>query len=111
MGKDFLGREIQTNQLQKFFASPAQTAALVYGRRRIGKTELIKHSLSKSSAVSIYYECKETSEENNVKSLSEIISEALELPSLGFTSFEALLNFLFRQSLDRDFVFVIDEFP
>ncbi len=40
---------------------------------------------------SLYYECKETSEINNVKSFSEIIAENFGLPPLAFDSFESTL--------------------
>lgn len=111
MYEDFLGRENQKKQIKGFLESPRQTAALVYGRRRIGKTGLIKHCLSEFSETAIYYECKETSEENNVKSLAEIVSERLGFPLLSFSSFEQILDFLFKQSVGKNLVFVVDEYP
>jgi hypothetical protein len=49
--------------------SPRQNVTLVYRRRHVGKGELIKQALMQDAPVSIYYECKETSEENDVASL------------------------------------------
>ena len=66
----FFGRKENIKAISKFFNSDKDNAALIYGRRRVGKTELIKHCLKATKTTSIYYECKETSEINNVKSLS-----------------------------------------
>ena len=71
-GEIFFGRKENIKAISKFFNSDKDVAALIYGRRRVGKTELIKHCLKKIITTSIYYECKETSELNNVKSFSEI---------------------------------------
>ena len=49
----------------------------------------------------VYYECKETSELNNVESFSEIISESFGLPPLAFNSFEAPLAFLYKQAAEK----------
>lgn len=106
----FLGRKEQINTIIKFLSSDKNNAALIYGRRRVGKTELIKHCLNEISATTIYYECKETSESNNVESFSEIISEKFGLPPLAFDSFEAALSFLYKQAIEKEIVVVIDEY-
>ena len=111
-GKEiFLGREEQKKILAKFFEAETKNFALVYGRRRIGKTELIKHCARESKIKSIYYECKETSEYNNCRTLSEIISEEFSFPPLAFSNFEEILNFMFKQASEREMIFVIDEYP
>lgn len=84
---------------------------MVYGRRRVGKTELLKHCLKKGTISSVYYECKETSEENNISGVSEIIGDALALPPLAFSSFEQVLEFLFRRAGESPLIFVLDEYP
>ena len=60
---------------------------------------------------SIYYECKETSEQNNVGSISEIISETFGFPPLAFSSFEEVLTFLYKQAKEKNLIVVIDEYP
>ena len=47
---------------------------------------------------SIYYECKQTTEQNNVGSLSELVGEAFDFPKPAFADMESLLRFLFRTS-------------
>lgn len=111
MDEAFLGRKENVKAISKFFNSDKDNAALIYGRRRVGKTELIKHCLKGTKTTSIYYECKETSEINNVISLSEIIAETFGLPPLAFDTFEASLAFLYKQARDKDLILVIDEYP
>lgn len=61
----FYGREKQRKQIHKMMASDDQMAALIYGRRRIGKSDLIKQCLRESEVRSIYYECKQTNIEED----------------------------------------------
>ena len=107
----FLGRKEQIKKIEQFFKSNINKTALIYGRRRVGKTELIKHCLKEAKMTSIYYECKETSEQNNVGSISEIISETFGFPPLAFSSFEEVLTFLYKQATEKNLVVVIDEYP
>ena len=107
----FFGRKENIKAISKFFNSDKDAAALIYGRRRVGKTELIKHCLKEINTTSIYYECKETSEPNNIKSLSEIIAETFGLPPLAFDSFESTLAFLYKQAAEKELILVIDEYP
>ena len=48
------------------FRADGQRISLIYGRRRIGKSELIKQVLKETDRKSIYYECKQTTEQNNI---------------------------------------------
>lgn len=111
LDEPFLGRKENIKAISDFFNSDKDNAALIYGRRRVGKTELIKHCLKATKTTSIYYECKETSEMNNVKSLCEIISEIFDLPPLAFDTFEATLSFLYKQAKEKELILVIDEYP
>ncbi len=52
------------------------TTSLIFGRRRVGKSESIKTALKNNSSVKIYYECKEVSEKSNVDGLSDILSQS-----------------------------------
>lgn len=107
----FWGRDEYKKQLDDFFSYGHQNVALVYGRRRVGKTQLIKHCVSSLKTTSLYYECKETSEDNNVKSLAEIVSDSFGFPLLSFSSIEQILDFIFKQALEKDVVLILDEYP
>ena len=94
----FYGRDLQKKRLLDLYKKNEQMISLIYGRRRIGKSELIKQSLKETEVRSIYYECKQTTESNNVESLSELIGDFFEFPKPSFGSIEDVLNFLFKKS-------------
>ena len=111
IGEVFFGRKENIKAISRFINSDNYDAALISGRRRVGKTELSTHCLKRTKTTSIYYECKETSELNNVKSLCEIISETFGLPPLAFDTFESTLAFLSKQAAQKELILVIDEYP
>ena len=107
----FYGREKQKKTLLNMFEKKEQIISLIYGRRRIGKSELIKQSLKETDVQSIYYECKQTTERNNVESLSELISDAFGFPKLSFVDIEDLLNYMFKKAEEVPLILVFDEYP
>lgn len=107
----FYGREKQKKQIHNILKKNSQMVALIYGRRRIGKSELIKQCLFESAAESIYYECKQTTEMNNVESISELLCEKLGFLGLGFSGIEAVLKFAFEQAKEKNLILVLDEYP
>ena len=107
----FYGRETERKKLNTMFHSNGQMISLIYGRRRIGKSELIKQVLKEADIKSIYYECKQTTEQNNVDSLAELIGEAFDFPKPAFKDMEHLLQFLFKKSEQEPLIFVLDEYP
>ena len=106
----FIGRKTELAKLKTFFKDELSHCALIYGRRRIGKSELIKQSIKEFGNNGLYYECKQTSEKNNVESLSEILSYQLGFPKLAFNSLEELVDFLFKYSKDKKIILVLDEY-
>lgn len=108
---EFIGRKEQLKKLDKIMQTKEMTFALIYGRRRVGKSELVKQALSKSNVRNLYYECKQVAEESNVNGLSEIVSETMELPKLGFSDIESLLQYIFELSTKEKLVLVLDEYP
>lgn len=106
----FYGREAERKKLNTMFHSDGQKISLIYGRRRIGKSELIKQVLKGTDLKRIYYECKQTTEQNNVDSLSELIGEAFNFPKPAFENIENLLRFLFKSSEQKPLILVLDEY-
>lgn len=109
---EFIGRMREQAKLREQFSSPAQNATLVYGRRRVGKSELILHAMRQTADVrTIYYECRQTTAESNVSSLSEVIGSAFDMPPLAFANIEAALRFVFERASNEKIVLAIDEYP
>lgn len=107
----FIGRTTQLKQLKKEMTSEGMRMSLIYGRRRVGKSELVKQAVKESGVRSIYYECKQVTEASNARSICDVISETLGLPVLGYTSIESLLDYVFTLSESENLVFVLDEYP
>lgn len=107
----FYGREVERKKLYSMFHTDGQMIALIYGRRRIGKSELIRQALKETEIRSIYYECKQTTERNNVDSLSELVGEVFNFPKPMFADMESLLKFLFERSEKEPLILVLDEYP
>ncbi len=97
----FIGRTEELKKINRNLKANHFSLTLIYGRRRIGKSELVKQALKESDGIKIYYECKEVAEKSNVNGLSEVLSEVLSLPKLRFDSFEAILKYIFELSKER----------
>ena len=107
----FIGRENEKKKLINTLNKNYSETILIYGRRRVGKSELIKQCLKEIDDTSIYYECKQTTEINNVESLASLISEQFHYPKLAFSNLEALLSFLFEKAIENKMILVLDEYP
>lgn len=107
----FIGRAEELKRIQTFLNSDHTNLAVVYGRRRVGKSLLLKEALRSSGIRSVYMECRRTSEQNNVSLLAELAGAAMGVPALSADSFEALLETLFSLGRYEPLVLVLDEYP
>ncbi|MEM3718314.1 ATP-binding protein, partial [Thermofilum sp.] len=80
--------------------------ALIFGRRRVGKTRLVLEFIKNKRAV--YLLAADSTLEYNLAKFSEELSERFSVPGLRFRDFEELFRFIEGRS-DVDIV-VIDEF-
>ena len=111
MAKDsFFGRQNELNKLYSFFSKKGFLACLIYGRRRIGKSELIKYSIKDEKDKIIYFEAKQTTEKNNIDSLTELICEKLNVDFIHFNTIEEALKYLFEYSIKNKLILIIDEY-
>ena len=107
----FYGRKRELTQLKKLISSDDMLMGLIYGRRRIGKSELVKQAIKESGIKSIFYECKQVTEVSNVQSMCEVLSDVLGLPKLGYMKAEEIIDYIFKLSKEESIVFVLDEYP
>lgn len=86
-------------------------ATLVYGKRRVGKTRLIREALKEQQNKTVlYYECIKGTVKENVDAFVKVLLEAGVLTfTSSFDSFQDVFAFL--NSVPRSFVVVIDEYP
>ena len=111
MKTKFIGRKEFLNKLKKQVDTDEMSFSLIYGRRRVGKSELVKETLRCANEKSIYFECKQVAEESNVASLSAIVSDVMGLPKLGYTDIESLLDYIFKLAVNEKLILVLDEYP
>lgn len=106
----FIGRNNELFIVQKFLNKTGQQNMLIYGRRKIGKTYLIKKALENFEGIKIHYQCKTSSYDNTLKELNNLITTALKLSyPINFTSIDEQLDFLFKRN--EKIVLVLDEYP
>ncbi len=108
---EFIGREEEIKTIENILNRKGYQGCLIYGRRRMGKTELVKHCLLNMSIPTIMYQCKESSEKDNTNQLTKLIKEILNIKYVSFESFMDCINFVFDYSKDHEIYFVLDEYP
>ena len=108
----FVGREKELFDLNKRYQSDKFEFAVIYGRRRVGKTTLINEFVKDKE--SIVYSATETNSRKNLIDLSKSIyalSSDYENTSGMFLDFQTALEAVFQIAKKRRIVFVIDEYP
>lgn len=111
MYMEFIGRKKEIEIIDNLLDSKGFKGAIVYGRRRLGKTELLKHCLFKRNKKTIYYQCSQTNEETNVKRFIELIEYQFNVSNLSFSSFEEALRYVIKNFSNEKLYIVIDEYP
>ena len=107
----FIGRNTELKTLDKLYRSNKFEFAVIYGRRRVGKTALI-NEFSKDKDT-IFFTGVETNAKQNLENFSRCIMEyqtGFALDS-SFASFQAALEYVFQLAQEKRLVLVIDEYP
>ena len=109
----FIGRERELDSLNSLYASGKFEFVVLYGRRRVGKTELIKRFIDGKKA--IYFTGVESNAKQNLENLSGSIFEYAgglsKDAGVSFSSFQAALENAFRLAEKERVVLAIDEYP
>ena len=106
----FIGREKELEELTEKINNDCFESILIYGRRRIGKTELIKEAIKSANSKVIYYECKRAFFDDNLKDFNKVVNSALNA-EFSFDSFRKILKYIFELSKEQKLILIIDEFP
>ncbi len=107
----FIGRERELNSLEKLYASDKFEFAVIYGRRRVGKTALINHFIRNKKA--IYFMGVESNDKQNLENFSKNILEygvGIQVDT-AFLSFQAALEYVFQLAEKERLILAIDEYP
>lgn len=110
MGK-FVGRVEELKKLNMLYNTPGFNMAVIYGRRRIGKSTLITEFIKDKKA--IYYVATKVGTERNVELLEAEVLKVLAptLKNVTFKTIEDLLSFIGDYASEEKLIFVIDELP
>ncbi len=107
----FIGRENELNTLNKLYNSEKLEFAVIYGRRRVGKTALIREFTKDKST--IFFTGVETNAKQNLDNFSSCIMEYNTgfNVNTSFSTFQAALEHVFALSKTKRIILVIDEYP
>ena len=106
----FIGRQRELSALTEELSNwKKRTAVLVYGKRRVGKSTLIREAAKSFDGVVINYLCVTSTFEGNLELIYKAVSDALALPNIKFDSLFAMMDYL--KTLDKKILLIIDEYP
>lgn len=111
MIQQFVNRLAELDFLERRYAEDAAQLIIIYGRRRVGKTELIEKFIQKKKA--LYFLCTKDSLRENSKELKRKFYELTGREyflQLETDSFFDLLKYLVDEIKNEKLVIVFDEF-
>jgi hypothetical protein len=111
MFKQFVDRKQELEWFEKNYRKKENSFLILYGRRRVGKTELIKQFIKDKPH--IYFLAGTKTEKENILELQQLMAEFLKdniFNKIQFTSWEELFK-EFVKKTKKPIIIAIDEFP
>lgn len=108
----FINREKELKSLNEAWKKNSAQFFVIYGKRRVGKTELIKHFLS--SKPGIYYLADKRRAKDQLFELGQICGTYFKdtiLQSNGFKDWLEFFAYIKSKVSNKSFVLAIDEYP
>lgn len=108
----FFGRDKELESLNEMYKSNRFEFAIIYGRRRVGKTSLIKEFCKDKKF--IYFLSREADGEINLKNFSRDIYYTSEQHLVGkanFNDWESAFDYIYNISKNERIILAIDEYP
>lgn len=109
--RPFYGREFELSALEKLYGKPGFQLVVLFGRRRIGKTTLIRRFIQDKPA--IFFTAQEANDKLNLSEFSKAVYARFDMPVTAgaFTAWGDAFSFLAQRASAERFVLVMDEFP
>ncbi len=108
----FINRQSELNLLEKYYQSDRAELFVLYGRRRVGKTELLAHFCQGKRHV--FFVADQVPEQilrvNLSKAMNDVIFGAGQVSAV-YNTWDDLLTTLAKQAQSERLVVVLDEFP
>lgn len=106
----FIGREKELTLLNDLYKSEKFEFLVLYGRRRVGKTSLLKEFSDKHSGV--FFSAQEKNDFLNLIDFSHCVLSHFKDDYLGeFKTWEVAFEYISKRCVDEKLVLIIDEFP
>lgn len=106
----FFAREKELELLREKLDNDRFESILIYGRRRIGKTELIRQAATSFHGRYIYYECKRSLLGDNISALNAELKRVYHI-DYGFDTIRSAIKYVFDCAMQEKTLLVIDELP
>ncbi|MDO8553607.1 MAG: ATP-binding protein [Candidatus Micrarchaeota archaeon] len=103
----FINREEELKFLEERYVQNKPQFIVIYGRRRVGKTELIKEFIEEKN--SIYFLAEKGKNGVNFERFSQRIAEASGHDGISFKGWKEAFEYLKKQN--KKWIIAIDEFP
>ena len=106
----FVGRKKELAILEKLYKKSSFEMAVVYGRRRVGKTRLISEFAKGKKT--IFFSAKEVNDRLNINGFLQAVQELVGehfLPNID--NWEDAFNYLYEKTRGSKIVLIIDEYP
>ena len=107
----FINRKEELKQLNNAWKTKKPQFYIIYGKRRVGKTELVKQFIKNKP--SIYYLADKTTTLEQLKEIGKLVGLYFNDPILasqGFPRWLDVFDYL-KKHASKPFVFAIDEYP
>lgn len=102
----FVNRDAELSRLRGSYASEEADLVVIYGRRRLGKTQLVLHSLA-DRADAVVFQATETTAQIQLDEFVDVVAESFPGITEIKRDWEALLGYIG----DQNGIVVLDEFP
>lgn len=115
--QNIVGREKEVEILERVYNSKKSEFLAVYGRRRVGKTHLIRQYFSKKGIFLETSGIKDAPLHKQLKNFSESLSKTffggvpLQIPDSWDTAFELMTREVTRVSQSKKIILFLDELP
>lgn len=109
--REFVNRENEKQFLEKEFLKNTASMIIIYGRRRIGKTALLKEFIKGKEA--LFFLATEESEAENRNAFKNAVAGYIHNPLLSQTNiddWQTLFELIFKDRPDARKLIIIDEF-
>ncbi len=107
----FVNREVELKHLNNRFNTVKSEFIVIYGKRRVGKTELIKHFIKNKNG--IYFLAQKFTEKDNLNVFSELLADHFKddlLMEHPLSSWNQVFIYL-KSRIKSKLILAIDEFP